>query len=108
IFNGATGVIVAANVRNTLEQRGRALGREPGPDDVERATWQMAEVGRKYTASEYAAAVQTIHGIGRTVASFFARYDVLIPPPLAQPPVKLGHLDMMLDDLDTYTERLAA
>jgi amidase len=108
IFNGATGVIVAANVRNTLEQRGRALGREPRPDDVERATWQMAELGRKYTASEYAAAVQTIHGIGRTVASFFARYDVLISPTLAQPPVPLGQLDMMLDDLDVYTERLAA
>jgi len=108
IFNGATGVIISANLRNALEQRGRALGREPGPDDVERATWQMAEVGRKYTASEYAAAVQTIHGIGRTVALFFAGYDVLITPTLAQPPVKLGHLDMMLDDLDTYTERLAA
>jgi amidase len=108
IFNGATGVIISANLRNALEQRGRALGREPGPDDVERITWQMAEVGRKYTASEYAAAVQTIHGIGRTVASFFTRYDVLISPALAQPPVPLGQLDMMLDDLDTYTERLAA
>jgi amidase len=108
IFGGATGVIISANLRNTLEQRGRALGREPGPQDVERVTWQMAELGRRHTASEYAAAVQTIHGIGRTVAAFFARYDVLITPTLAQPPVPLGHLDMMLDDLDTYTERLAA
>ncbi len=108
IFNGATGIIVSANLRNALEQRGRALGREPGPQDVERVTWQMAEMGRKYTAAEYAAAVQTIHGIGRTVAAFFARYDVLITPTLAQPPVPLGHLDMMLDDLDVFTERLAA
>ncbi len=108
IFNGATGIIVSANLRNALEQRGRALGREPGPQDVERVTWQMAEMGRKYTAAEYAAAVQTIHGIGRTVAPFFARYDVLITPTLAQPPVPLGHLDMMLDDLDVFTARLAA
>jgi amidase len=107
IFNGATGVIICANLRNALEQRGRALGRAPGPKDVERVTWQMAEMGRQYTASEYAAAVQTIHGIGRTMASFFARYDVLITPTLARPPVALGHLDMMLEDLDVFTERLA-
>jgi amidase len=108
VFRGATGVIICANLRNTLEQRGRAVGREPGPDDVERITWQMAEKGRRHSASEYAAAVQTIHGVGRTLAPFFARYDLLITPTLAQPPVALGHLDMMLDDLETFTDRLAA
>jgi amidase len=108
IFDGATGIIIFANLRNALEQRGRALGRAPGPQDFERVTWQMAERGGRYTAVEYAAAVQTIHGIGRTIAPFFERYDVMISPTLAQPPVALGHLDMMLDDLDTFTERLAA
>ena len=108
IFRGATGVIICANLRNTLEQRGRALGREPRPEDVERITWTMAEKGRHHSASDYAAAVQTLHGIGRQLAPFFARYDVLITPTLAQPPVKLGHLDMMLDDLEIYTDRLHA
>jgi amidase len=108
VFRGATGVIICANLRNALEQRGRALGRAPGPDDVERITWQMAEKGRQHTASEYAAAVQSLHGVGRTLAPFFARHDVLITPTLAQPPVALGHLDMMLDDLDTFTDRIAA
>jgi amidase len=108
IFAGATGIIICANLRNTLEKRGRALGREPRPDDVERVTWQMAERGRRHSAAEYAGAVQGIHDVGRTLAPFFARYDVLLSPTLAQPPVALGHLDMMLDDLDAFTERLAA
>ncbi|HEX3498362.1 MAG TPA: amidase family protein [Stellaceae bacterium] len=108
IFKGATGVIISANLRNALEQRGRALGRAPGPSDVERVTWRMAERGGQHTAVEYAAAIQTIHGIGRTIAPFFERYDVMISPTLAQPPVALGHLDMMLEDLDIFTERLAA
>ena len=107
-FRGATGVIICANLRNTLEQRGRALGRDPRPEDVERITWLMAEKGRQHGASEYAAAVQTQHGIGRKLAPFFARYDVLITPTLAQPPVALGHLDTMLDDLEVFTDRLRA
>jgi len=108
IFRGATRIIICANLRNALEQRGRALGREPRPSDVERITWLMAEEGRRYSASDYAAAVQALHAIGRQLAPFFERYDVLITPTLAQPPVELGRLDMMLDDLEEFTERLAA
>jgi amidase len=108
VFRSATGVIVSANLRNALEQRGRMLGRDPRPEDVERITWLMAEKGRLHSASEYAAAVQTQHGIGRQLAPFFARYDVLITPTLAQLPVALGHLDMMLDDLEVFSDRLRA
>ena len=108
IFRGATRIIICANLRNALEQRGRALGREPRPSDVERITWLMAEEGRRYSASDYAAAVQALHAIGRQLAPFVERYDVLITPTLAQPPVELGRLDMMLDDLEEFTERLAA
>ncbi len=108
IFRGATRIIICANLRNALEQRGRALGREPGPDDVERITWLMAEQGRRYSASDYAAAVQALHAISRQLAPFFERYDVLITPTLAQPPVALGRLDMMLDDLEEFTDRIAA
>jgi amidase len=108
IFHGVTGVIIRANLLNVLEQRGRMLGRAPRPEDVERVTWMMAEKGRQDSGAAYAAAIQALHGIGRTLAPFFERYDLLITPTLAQPPVKLGHLDMMLDDLKTFTDRLAA
>jgi len=47
-----------------------------------------------------------LHGISREIAAFFGDYDLLLTPTLAQPPVPLGHLDMMMDDLDAYVDRL--
>jgi amidase len=106
-FVPAMRVLISANLRNVLEQRGRVLGREPGPDDVERVTWELAEEGRRRSASEYAAALQTVHVLGRKMANFFACYDLLLTPTLAQPPVPLGWLDMMLG-IETFYERLNA
>jgi amidase len=37
---------------------------------------------------------------------FFETYDALLTPTLAEPPVELGVLDMMSQDLAAYTERL--
>src|SRR5262249_39361239 len=99
-FHGALRVIICANLRHTLDLRGRMRGRRVGPDEVERVTWAMAEEGKSRGASEYAAAIQTVHGIGRKMAGFFATYDLLLTPTLAQPPVPLGTLDMMLDDIE--------
>ena len=36
----------------------------------------------------------------------FDRYDVLLSPVLASPPVKIGTIDMNTDDMKTYVERL--
>ena len=38
--------------------------------------------------------------------AFFETYDVLLTPTLAEPPVELGVLDMMSEDLAAYSERL--
>jgi amidase len=47
-----------------------------------------------------------LHGISREIALFFETYDMLLTPTLAEPPVELGVLDMMSEDLGAYTERL--
>ena len=99
-------IIIAANLRNTLEQRGRMLGREPRPDDVEPTTWQLSELARSYTSTAYAAAIQTVHGIGRKMAAFFARYDLLITPTLAEPPLPLGTIDLGHGDAEAFFARL--
>jgi amidase len=108
IFLRALRVIIAGNLRNTLEQRGRMLGREPRPDDVEPVTWQLSEIGRHHSSSDYAGALQAVHWIGRKMAGFFAGYDLLITPTLAQPPLPLGAIDLMQGDAEDFLQRLGA
>jgi Asp-tRNA(Asn)/Glu-tRNA(Gln) amidotransferase A subunit family amidase len=51
-------------------------------------------------------AIQTAHRIGRQMAAFHERHDVLLTPALGTLPPKLGWLDMMMDDLDEYWRRV--
>jgi Asp-tRNA(Asn)/Glu-tRNA(Gln) amidotransferase A subunit family amidase len=47
-----------------------------------------------------------LHGISRQIQAFFTGYDMLLTPTLAEPPVKLGVLDMMTEDAAAFSERL--
>src|SRR5436190_9339387 len=94
LHNKARRVVIGANTRTTLEARGKALGRELKPDDVETFTWAAAESGRQLTASDYAAAIRVLHQIGRIVGRFFTRYDLLLTPTMCEPPYRLGVLSM--------------
>jgi amidase/6-aminohexanoate-cyclic-dimer hydrolase len=100
-------VVVAANVRNTMELRARALGRELSPDDVEKMTWRTAAYGREASAADYARSIQALHRAGRAVGRFFTRHDVLLTPTMCRPPHRLGELDTMTDDVDRYVQMLA-
>ena len=83
-------------------------GRGPRPDEVERVTWATAQRGERVSGADYVRATQTAHRLGRQMAAFHARWDVLLTPGLAVLPVKLGWLDMMLEDLDEYWRRVFA
>ena len=90
----ATGTIVGASVRQMLEDRARALGRELKPEDVEPVTWLVASGGAAKDAPAYVRALKTIHATGRRLARFLERFDVLLTPTLATPPVALGVLSL--------------
>ena len=98
-------VLPAANLWNIIVQRSQGLGREPSPEGVERITWKWALEGKRYTAADYLATVQGMHRLGRELERFFEEYDVLLSPTLANPPLPLGAVDMMGDDLEDYIER---
>ncbi|MBW2280864.1 MAG: amidase [Deltaproteobacteria bacterium] len=98
VLGGATRTIIAANIRATVEDRARALGHEPSADDVELSTWALSEMAGNLGAADYARAVRTIHGVGRQVSHFFERYDVLLTPTMATPPLELGRLSLSRAD----------
>ena len=105
-FRFAWRTIVAGNLRNALDARLEVLKREQRPGDVERITALLAEQGRRQSARDYARAVTIVHGVGRRFGAFFQKYDLLLSPVLAEPPLPLGTTDMMSDDLDAYDGRL--
>ncbi|MFN0313902.1 MAG: amidase [Burkholderiales bacterium] len=81
-------------------------GRPAREDEVERITWLMTKMGEKTSAADYVRATQTAHRLGRQMAAFHTKWDVLLTPGLSAPAVKLGWLDMMMDDLDEYWRRV--
>ena len=83
-------------------------GRPARDGEVERITWLTAKRGEKISAPDYVRATQTAHRLGRQMAAFHSQWDVdvLLTPGLSSPAVKLGWLDMMMDDVDEYWRRV--
>jgi Asp-tRNA(Asn)/Glu-tRNA(Gln) amidotransferase A subunit family amidase len=93
-YREATGTIIGASTRATMEDRARALGRSLGPEDVEPGTWLVASIGASKDAVAYVRALRTIHRVGRELARFLERYDVILTPTLGVPPPPLGVLSL--------------
>jgi Asp-tRNA(Asn)/Glu-tRNA(Gln) amidotransferase A subunit family amidase len=101
-YNSIFSICASANVR----QRAKMVGKELDPEQFERITWAMMTKAETFSATDYVQLLNGLHSISREICSFFEDYDLLLTPTLAQPPVPLGHLDMMMDDLDAYVGRL--
>jgi len=101
-MRSAVRVIIAANVRNTLNLRGAVRGRPAEEREVEPVSWRFALEGGRIAAADYARAIQILHTTGRRLAAFFERYDLVLSPTLAQPPLPLGTTSMATDDHDRY------
>jgi Asp-tRNA(Asn)/Glu-tRNA(Gln) amidotransferase A subunit family amidase len=97
--------IAAANTVVNLASH-PAKGRPARADEVERVTWATGQLGESITAADYVRATQMAHKLGRQMAAFHTRYDVLLTPGLATLPVKLGWIDMMMDDVQEYWRRV--
>jgi Asp-tRNA(Asn)/Glu-tRNA(Gln) amidotransferase A subunit family amidase len=81
-------------------------GRPAREGEVERITWLTAKMGENISAPDYVRATQTAHRLGRQMAAFHSEWDVLLTPGLSSPAVKLGWLDMMMDDVNEYWRRV--
>ena len=66
------------------------------------------EAGRsRERGADYVRATQTMHRLGRQMAAFHRDHDLLLTPGLATgTAVKLGWLDMMMEDVDEYWRRV--
>ena len=108
LLRHSTMTIIAANTHLAVTQRAAQLGREAKEQDLEPLAWNVVQMGAGASATDYAKAIRGIHSLGREMGRFFERYDVLITPTVAQPPIPLGILDMCTSYTAAYIEALAS
>jgi amidase len=85
--------IVAAEARADIECAAREAGRARiSQSDFDTSTYALGLLGRGLAADAYAGAARLLQRAAREVGRFFTRYDVLLTPTLAQPPVPVGSL----------------
>ena len=95
-------IIVISNVRATLDARTKATGKSWSEENVERMTYLSAQGAESVSGADYARSVQAVHRAGRQVGRFFEKYDLLLTPTMACPPLPLGQPDMMTSDVDAF------
>jgi amidase len=84
--------LVAAGVAALADRVARLTGRRPGPATLEAETLSLLAAGRATSAAELVDSLEAIRHMAREVAPFFERFDALVTPTVAQPPVKVGAL----------------
>jgi amidase len=65
-------------------------GRPPEEDEIEPLSRALAHASQELSAVAYMAAVAQIQAVARGIVAFFAEYDLLLTPSLAQRPLRIG------------------
>jgi len=94
--------IASANIAEALAPGNLLAPEGAGRDDVETQTWLFAERGARMSASQYLRALRGVRSIGDRLHAFLQRYDLVLTPTMAQPPIRLGEIDPMADDFDGF------
>ncbi len=94
--------VMIAWITPVIEGTAAALGRTPGPDNLEAATWSALQYGREQKSIELVGASLLFNQLARTMGHFFQDYDVLLTPMLSQPPLPSGSLNQNEEGVDAY------
>ncbi|HKK51244.1 MAG TPA: amidase [Myxococcota bacterium] len=81
-------------VARAVDERLAELGRPLAPDELEPFTLEMVEAGRRFDARAGIRARETFYRIGREMAAFHERFDVVLCSTLGQPPIEVGRLTL--------------
>jgi amidase len=73
-------------------------GHPPGDDDIEPLSRAIVDLARETPSVGYLAAVAQLQAMSRAIIAFFAGYDVLLTPALAERPVEIGLINGVTDD----------
>jgi amidase len=92
-------VVVSCNTARAIETASQRAGRKAEAKDMESLTWAIAENGWQTSASQYLAALEFVHGLGRRTAAWWEQgFDLLVTPTAAEPPPRLGEIVSTSDE----------
>jgi amidase len=93
---------VATGTALFLDQIAASRGRAIDEREVEPVVWNAYRLARDLRATDYLAAINVLHRLGRQMARFHQDFDLLLTPTLAEPPVVLGRFAMSRPDFIDY------
>ncbi len=104
----ASFVLIGSSVAADIAVRAKATGIVPGPDVLEPITLGFIEVGKSFSGMDFARANNTLQTLALNVARFMERFDVILAPTLAAPPLPLGRINLTPDcDFQQWGQRAA-
>ncbi len=71
---------------------GQLRGHDPTVDEVEPLTWEMWQRATSENTISLLSAQAKLEGLARSIVADLARFDVVLTPTLARPPVKIGEI----------------
>ncbi len=102
---GAMNTLVCIHTYQNVKKRLDGLGKDLETADLETSTRQMAQMGARFSATDYLRARDTLNAAAAEMQTFHARYDVLLSPVLTKTTARLGWLNMNASDLNEYGSR---
>jgi amidase len=94
--------VVATGTAMALQDIARQRGRPITPEEVEPVVWGAMQVGGSFSGTDYMRAVTRLHMLGRRMARFHERFDLMLTPTLAEPPARIGRFAMHNPDFIDY------
>jgi amidase len=85
-------VIIGGEMAADVRRMAEFLGRAPKQSELEPNTYAVSVLGAGFTAGDFAYARSQWELVGRRVAVFHEKYDLLLTPTLAHKPFKIGAL----------------
>ncbi len=86
-------LIWAAFTALSVDSAAKALGRKPGPDNLEAVTLACYEDGKRISALDLLYAQAHGNLLSRSVGAFFETVDALVTPTVARPAAPLGEMN---------------
>ena len=96
------GACTAADIGARL----KVLGRDDAGDDIETVTQMFVHLGKQTTAVQLLAANDSFQHAAIVMARFMERFDVVLSPVFAQPPIELGKVDLSPTDMGEWTANI--